>query len=160
MINKKSFLTFAAVLLSISFTATAAQPIYKWKDSQGNIKYTQSKPPRGTEYQTIYQRQSGNQEQEQTQESSDSSSSNSSSSDKGDLQDEIIAKQNKEQERVEKANKEIRAKNCTIAQNNLKSLTTSQRVFTEVDGERRLLTDKERNDKTDAAQENVDKYCK
>ena len=155
MINKKSFLTFAAVLLSLSFAATAAQPIYKWKDSQGNIKYTQSKPPRGTEYQTIYQRQSSNQEQNQTQEETDSSSS-----DKGDLQDEIIAKQNEEQKRVEKANEEIRAKNCTIAQNNLKSLTTSQRVFTEVDGERRLLTDKERNDKADAARDNVDKYCK
>lgn len=155
MINKKSFLTFAAVLLSISFTATAAQPIYKWKDSQGNIKYTQSKPPRGTEYQTIYQRQSGNQEQNQVQENTDSSGS-----DKVDLQDEIIAKQNKEQKRVEKANEDVRAKNCTIAQNNLNSLTTSQRVFTQIDGERRLLTDKERKDKTDAAKDNIDKYCK
>lgn len=156
MMNKKSLLTFIAIILSLSFVASAAnRPIYKWKDNQGNIKYTQSKPPRGVDYQTIYPRQSGDQKQDKSQKSTN----DSSSSDKGDLQDEIIAKQNAEKKRVEKANEEVRAKNCIIAQNNLQSLTTSQRVFTQVDGERRLLTDKERKDKTDAAKGNIEKYC-
>lgn len=151
MINKKALLISTLTALTISFSAVADKPIYKWKDSQGNIKYTQSKPPRGTEYETIYQRQTGNSKQE--------SENVSSNSDKNDVQDEMIAEQEKAKKKVAQANADIRKKNCTIAKNNLQTLTTSARVFTEVDGERRLLTDQERATQTATAQENVDKYC-
>ena len=71
----------------------------------------------------------------------------------------MLSEQKTEKQRVQKANKEITQKNCMIAQNNLDTLTNSARVFTETDGERRLLTDQERSDKLEVAQANVDKYC-
>ena len=45
-------------ILGIGFSAmtSANQPIYKWKDEKGNIKYTQTKPPHGVAYETIVQR--------------------------------------------------------------------------------------------------------
>lgn len=150
MVNKKTIVFTTIIALALSFSASANKPIYKWKDGQGNIKYTQSKPPRGTEFEVIYQRV-GDNPSEQTKKQNDSQTN---------LQDDIIAKQNSEKEKALKANQEISSKNCTIAKNNLDTLETSRRVFTVVDGERRLLTDKERKDKLEAAKSNVGKYCK
>ena len=151
MINKKLLIISTILAMAVSFSADANKPIYKWKDSQGNIKYTQSKPPRGTEFETIYQRQSNSEEKTQT--------SNSKTSESVDAQEQMLSEQKTEKQRVQKANKEITKKNCMIAQNNLDTLTNSARVFTETDGERRLLTDQERSDKLEVAQANVDKYC-
>lgn len=150
MVNKKTIVLTTIIALALSFSASANKPIYKWKDGQGNIKYTQSKPPRGTEFEVIYQRV-GDNPSEQTKKQNDSQTN---------LQDDIIAQQNSEKEKALKANQEISSKNCTIAKNNLDTLETSRRVFTVVDGERRLLTDKERKDKLKAAKSNVGKYCK
>lgn len=152
MVNKKTILLTSIIALAISFSASANKPIYKWKDGQGNIKYTQSKPPRGTEFEVIYQRVSDSAKSEQSKQQNNSSQSNQ--------QDDIIAQQNKEIEKAKKANEEITNKNCTIAKNNLETLESSHRVFTVVEGERRLLTDKERSDKLATAKSNVSKYCK
>ncbi|GAA0196999.1 hypothetical protein GCM10009123_00030 [Kangiella japonica] len=151
MVNKKTILLTSIIALALSFSASASKPIYKWKDGQGNIKYTQSKPPRGTEFEIIYQRASDNSQSERV---------NNQNSSQADLQDDIIAKQSEEIEKAKKANEEIANKNCTIAKNNLETLETSHRVFTVVDGKRRLLTDKERTDKLATAKSNVSKYCK
>ncbi|RDX37550.1 DUF4124 domain-containing protein [Kangiella sp. HD9-110m-PIT-SAG07] len=153
MISKKAFIVSALLALSVSFAAAANKPIYKWKDDQGNIKYTQSKPPRGTEFETIYQRQSNSSEQQ-------SQSSRPTQSNTTDTQDQMIAAQESQQKSARQANKEILQKNCEIAKNNSDTLTNSPRVFTEIDGERRLLTDEERSSKLEAAQSNIDKYCK
>lgn len=157
MITKKSLLVTSLLALAVSFSAIASKPIYKWKDNQGNIKYTQSKPPRGIDYQTIYQRQSGDNDKSKPKPEERLDASNDSAT---KAQDDIIAKQRQEKQRAEKANKEIARKNCTIAKNNIEVLQNRSRVQIEEKGTRRMLTDKERSDKLKKAQENVTKFCK
>lgn len=152
MISKKSLFITALLALAVSFSAAADKPIYKWKDSQGNIKYTQSKPPRGTDYETIYQRTSSS-------DSAQSGNQEAGSTEDTDSLDDVIAKQNKQKDVVAQKNAEIARKNCTIAKNNLKVLQSKARVQVEENGQRRTLTDKERADKLEAAKANVDKFC-
>ena len=151
MISKKLALLTSIITLTLSAGALANKPIYKWKDSQGNIKYTQSKPPRGVDYETIYQRTSP----APAKKSANNEQGQSISSE----QDEILAKQNAEKERVKKANAEIRRKNCQIAQNNLDTLQNTPRVMTIVDGKEKMLSEKDRQDRLSTAKDHVSKYC-
>ncbi|WP_223669090.1 DUF4124 domain-containing protein [Kangiella shandongensis] len=152
MISKRSLIITALLALAVSFSAVADKPIYKWKDSQGNIKYTQSKPPRGTDYETIYQRTS-------TATKAQSENSQADSAEANDSLDDVIAKQNKQKDVVAQKNAEIARKNCTIAKNNLEVLQSRTRVQVEENGQRRMLTDQERADKLEKAKANVDKFC-
>lgn len=136
MINKKTLFIGALTALTISMGAAANKPIYKWKDSQGNIKYTQSKPPRGTDFETIYHRQSN---QQQT----------------SDANDELVA----EQKKRENANKSIRQKNCDVARKNHSTLKNEQSVYIQEGDERRLLTAEEKQERLEQAEENIKSFC-
>lgn len=154
MVNIKLIILTAIFGLGIATIASASQPIYKWKDDKGNIKYTQTKPPHGVSYETINQRVSDSKPatergNEQSQESSNMT----------DAQDEVIAKQEAQKKSIEQQNKEIARKNCTIAKNNLEVLKNRTRVQIEENGERRMLTDTERAERLEQARENVNKYC-
>ncbi|WP_228703636.1 DUF4124 domain-containing protein [Kangiella sediminilitoris] len=141
----------ALLALTVSFSAVADKPIYKWKDSQGNIKYTQSKPPRGTQYETIYQR---------TSKPSQSQTGQEAGGNEGDSSlDDVIAQQNKQRDMVAEKNVEIARKNCTIAKNNLEALQSQNLVQVEENGQRRTLSDSERAEKLKEAQANVEKFC-
>lgn len=74
-------------------------------------------------------------------------------------QDDVIAKQEAQKKSIEAQNKEIARKNCTIAKNNLEVLESRTRVQIEENGERRMLTDTEREERLKQARENVKKYC-
>ncbi|HEY9031196.1 MAG TPA: DUF4124 domain-containing protein [Kangiella sp.] len=154
MVNIKLIILIAIFGLGIATIASAAQPIYKWKDDKGNIKYTQTKPPHGISYETINQRVSDSKPatergNEQSQESSNITNA----------QDDIIAKQEAQKKNIEEQNKEIAKKNCTIAKNNMEVLENRTRVQIEENGERRMLTDTEREERLKQARENVKKYC-
>lgn len=154
MISKKSLLITALLALTVSFNAAANKPIYKWKDNQGNIKYTQSKPPRGVQFETIYQR--GGQPPEDAQQNSTQTAEEAAQ----DPLDETLAKQNAQKDLIAKKNAEIARKNCKIAKNNLEVLESRTRVQVEENGERRMLTDQEREDRLAKAKENINKHCK
>lgn len=142
-------------ILGIGFSAmtSANQPIYKWKDEKGNIKYTQTKPPHGVAYETIVQRVSNSG-------STSSSPMNSQSQDSiATEQDKILAAQNAQKKSAEDQNIEIAKKNCEIATNNLEILESKSRIQIEENGERRMLTDTEREQRLKQARENVKKYC-
>ncbi|NVJ67062.1 MAG: DUF4124 domain-containing protein [Gammaproteobacteria bacterium] len=149
---KFKILVVAAITAFSFSTVQAAEIIYKWKDSKGNIKYTQSKPPAGIDYTTIKNR------------SSKASTPPSVTAKKSEApvneQDKIIAAQNVEKNRVDALNAERAAKNCTISKNNLEALERTTRIQVEEDGERRMLTDEERANRLKEAQENIAKYCK
>jgi hypothetical protein len=151
MINKKTILLTSLLTMAMSFSAEANKPIYKWKDSAGNLKYTQSKPPRGTDYDVIYQRQSDSSQQKQNNAESKQQTQNTSTQ----SQDDIIA----QQEAAKKANEEIRKKNCTIAKNNLDSLQNNRRIFVKEGDGRRVLTDEEKSSRLDETKKDIEEYC-
>ncbi len=155
MAKIKCIVLTAILGLGISAMASASQPIYKWKDDKGNIKYTQTKPPHGVSYETINQRVSDSKpiSERGNEQSAESTNSMSSS------QDEVIAKQEAQKKSIAAQNKEIARKNCTIAKNNLEVLESRTRVQIEENGERRMLTDTEREERLKQARENVKKYC-
>lgn len=153
MVNIKLIILTAIFGLGIATIASAAQPIYKWKDDKGNIKYTQTKPPHGVSYETINQRVSDSKPSESLDGNGQSQASAS------DQQDKILAEQNAQKKSVEEQNREIAKKNCEIANNNLEVLESKSRIQIEENGESRLLTDTEREDRLKQARENVKKYC-
>lgn len=156
MANIKCIVLTAILGLGISAIASASQPIYKWKDDKGNIKYTQTKPPYGVSYETINQRVSDSKSATKSGDDESEMVSNSMT----DAQDEVIAKQEAQKKGIDAQNKEIARKNCTIAKNNLEVLENRARVQIEENGEQRMLTDTEREERLKQARENVKKYCK
>lgn len=151
----KSKALIISIITALSFAITnvhAGDVIYKWKDSKGNIKYTQSKPPAGIPYTTIKNRSSkpstppGVKEKAQEEGVSE--------------EDRVLASQNAEQNRVDALNAERAAKNCQISQNNLKALERTTRIQVEEDGKRRILTDQERAARLEEAKKNIEKFCK
>ena len=151
MVINKYVLIAIITTVALATNVFAGQTIYKWKDSKGMIKYTQSKPPAGTPFETINHQFSNN----QPKESNNAQDSDASS----DSADEILTKQAAEKQRVSAANEEIAKKNCEIAKNNLQVLESRTMVQVEEKGQRRLLTDTERSEKLAAAKENIAKYC-
>ena len=151
MVNKKTLLISALAALAISFAASANKPIYKWKDDQGNVKYTQSKPPRGTEYETIYQRTTNKAAESVTKTEVDPNLTAE--------QNDILAQQEAEKQRVKQVNEEIRRKNCEIAKNNVESLETNQRIMIMEDGKEKMISGEDRIARLNAAKDNVAKYC-
>ena len=151
---KIKYIILTAILgLGFSAMVSANQPIYKWKDDKGNIKYTQTKPPHGVSYETINQRVSDSGTAAETNKGVASEPSIS------EQQDKILAEQNAQKKSVEEQRKEIARKNCEIATNNLEVLETKARIQIEENGERRMLTDTEREERLKQARENVKKYC-
>lgn len=151
MIKRKLLIVSAVLALMVSFNASAEKPIYKWKDNQGNIKYTQSKPPRGTDYETIYQRTSAGAETVNTGSEAEQSSTTK--------EDNILTEQAAAREQAEKANAEIRRKNCQIAKNNAETLENNQRIMTMVDGKETMLSGEDRIARLNEAKTNMVKYC-
>lgn len=153
MVNIKLIILTAIFGLGIATIASASQPIYKWKDDKGNIKYTQTKPPHGVSYETINQRVSDSKPSDSLDGNTQSQTSVS------DQQDKILAEQNAQKKSVEEQNREIAKKNCQIANNNLEVLGSQSRIQIEENGKSRFLTDTERQDRLKQARENVKKYC-
>ncbi|MBD3666515.1 MAG: DUF4124 domain-containing protein [Kangiella sp.] len=153
---KIKYIILTAILgLGLSAMASANQPIYKWKDEKGNIKYTQTKPPHGVSYETINQRVSDSKPVSERGNEQSAEAANTMAS----SQDDVIARQEAQKKSVEEQNKEITRKNCTIAKNNLEVLESRTRVQIEENGQRRMLTDTEREERLKQARENVNKYC-
>jgi len=140
MINSKTILLTALIGLTVSFGAMANKPIYKWKDTQGNIKYTQSKPPKGTDYDVIYQRIDSSTKNSEKQKAD-------AKTDSLNISDDIT-------------NEEINNANCKIAQKNLNTLKNKTQVYIQSDGEKKLLSAEERENRLKQAQKNVSEYCK
>ncbi len=154
MSKLKLFLLTAITAFAMN-AAIAGEVIYKWKDSNGNIKYTQSKPPSGIDYVTIRNRTSTKTDAVETV-----VTKSEVVDPVAEEQDKVIAAQNADKNRVDAINAQRAEKNCIISKNNLEALNRSTRIQIEENGERRMLTDEERNKRLKEAQDNINKFCK
>jgi hypothetical protein len=157
------------------FSLGASAQIYKWKDKDGTIRYTDTPPPPGIKSMTtLGKKQSGT-----TTESVPAAATSAPAqgvtdavaspvTEKAeDVNPEALAKKRREIEEVEKRNKaekETQAKqkqlNCAAARSNYQSYSQGGRVYrTNENGEREYLSDDQLQASAAKAQQEVQQYC-
>lgn len=142
-------------LLLLTTVALASQSVsagmYKWRDESGQIHYTQTPPPAGTDTREI--------EPEKPPPNAGQPNQR--------LQQEMEAYEDRRMERKEsdasEARKEreaqTRRQNCEISQQSLTQLTSRGRVKLKEGDEYRILPEEERQELIREARENIDRYC-
>jgi len=129
------------ICLSVFASETISKVTYKWTDSQGVVQYTE-RPPKDVAYEKITVNTSGGQDVVAV--TKDDSIKDSSKKTNTAL-DDIIA-----------SNK----RNCKIAQDNLEVLTKLSRIRVKgEDGQERILSPEEKQQKMDETQKQVDIFC-
>jgi len=145
-----------ALLLTLLPHTTVFSDIYKWKDDSGEVHYTQARPPTGITAETIEgappppeNQAEVRKEEQKLQQQVDEMNARIAQQDEADTE-------NQQHEQLAEANK----KNCIAAQNNLSKLQLGgNRRYLTPDGEVIRLTEEERQQRTDDANEQIKKYC-
>ena len=143
---KICMLTGLTLLMSTNLLAGT----YKWTDEKGNVHYSQ-RPPPGTEYEKM-KIDKPPQPGTTTPTPSSSPSSSGASSSADDAGSKAVA------DEVAK-NEAFLKKNCAAAKNNLNVYQVHSRIKG-TDGKIRVITQKEREEKIQAAKDAIREYCK
>jgi hypothetical protein len=149
----------ALIGLIAALICSPAMAQFKWKDSAGQWVYSDQPPPAGTK--TATQPSRLNDVSPPTKSAAPAASIEKASNDdksltakRGELEKQAAAK-----EKQELANKNKSA--CDQTRENLKSLEADLRVrTTDANGERRFLSDAERQQKGAQAQKDLATHCK
>jgi len=129
----------AGVLAFIPNSEAAEQYIYKWKDSQGMVHYTERPPEAGVPYEKVRRTTEKGEKATAPVAAKPAASAEAA-------QDDSYGSWKKE--------------NCKIAQQNLDVLQNAARIAAD-DGQggKRLMTDEEKAEKVKQMTAQVDKYC-
>ncbi|GAB4351683.1 MAG: hypothetical protein Kow006_15810 [Gammaproteobacteria bacterium] len=143
------------LLLALVGATAASADIYRWKDNNGQIHYTQTPPPPGNKDRGTVIRTTGpaTGAQEQARERSSAIQQR--------LQSfrENRAKQRQEEEK-QKADADRRARNCEAAKSNLAKLENRrQRRLLGKDGQVTVLTEAERQKRMEEARKQIRENC-
>lgn len=139
-----------ALLLAV-LAAPAAAQLYKWKDSQGNVIYSDRPPPDASQKSTTLKAPPAAPAAPPTQQKS--------------VKEQELDFRQRQTERAEaaaKAQKEadLRAQNCTSARSNLSTYTDGGRIVRfNAQGEREYVTDDDRAREIQRWQEEIKRWC-
>lgn len=140
----------------VAFFALVLPPLaqaetYKWVDKEGNTVYSQSRPPVHTPAETI--KPPPKVDTERAWDELDQTIMRLER-----LRDDRI--QRKDKERVLADELKVKEKNCAKAKDKLSRVSTLPRVYAQdQQGNRRRLTEEERQARTAEAQKEIEKYC-
>jgi hypothetical protein len=139
-INVLLLILAAYALLGAPEALAAEQYIYKWKDSQGMVHYTERPPEPGITFEKV--RRSTEKGEKSTPTAATQASTKSANTPKDDSYNSW------------------REENCKIANQNLDVLENAARIAQD-DGQggKRLMTDEEKAEKIKKMSEQRDKYC-
>lgn len=152
MTRVTAVIALAALLAALTAQpqAVAQETIYKWMDEEGVVHYT-ARPPEGIDYEVVDVRnsdQSGDQSSGAEGESGDDGASASSVPPE---QPEMAASE---------PDPEMVAERCEQARRNVENLTQRSNVLIAGDdGERRQITDEERETMLEDARAFMDEWC-
>jgi type IV secretory pathway VirB10-like protein len=157
-----TYLSLAAFFLLFAGVSAAATTVYKWKDSNGQVHYSDQPPPTGqAETVTVKNpRRKPAPEPVMTEEETASTPAQTEQppamSDEQKAAKEAMKRQQEEQKKI------IRKKNCGIAKRNLKTLKSTVRVrkLDPKTGEYVRVSDQERLKKLKQYQRKVREYCR
>jgi hypothetical protein len=141
--------TVLVAALSSAPDAPAQENVYKWTDAEGTVHYT-ARPPEGVEYEIVdiaqQTRRSGS-----TPPAEESDSDSESSASIPPEQPDMAA---------EGPDPEMVAERCEQARRNIENLTTRSNVLIAgEDGERRQITNEEREQMLQDARDFMDEWC-
>ena len=140
------------VLLALALPAVALAAMYKWVDENGDVYYSDKKPPEVESAEEIRKQNYGvSDDQAASQLESLTDKANAQQEDR-----ETKASINAEQASYDEAIKQ----NCNIARKNLTLLTSTARVvLKDEDGNDYFLPEADKENKILDAQAQVDRYC-
>lgn len=136
----------------------AADDVYKWKDAEGKVRYTDTPPPGTIPYQNLSRKKVPANTSVTTAEKA-KAAAESKAEGAGKAPTEADAKK-KAKEQEELAIKKTREENCSIARKNLINYKIGGRIY-KVDekGERIFVGDDEIEAGKQEAQKEVDRWC-
>lgn len=137
----------------------AKQKYYKWKDADGNIHYSESKPSNKAASEVKVNTSRPTTIPVKNDDDSDSSQEDTINAEKSENEKAFDAYNEKEKIRVEKLNN---MENCKIAKQNLSNLQQTQRVrkLDPKTGEYTRLDDSQRMSSLNAAKKLIKEVCK
>lgn len=168
---KLGSLLLAAALFPTLVTSAAHAEIYKWKDKDGSIRYSDVPPPSNIKNESITRKIPKSAAPAATAPQAETAAAGKSApanpKDAPPLsKEELAAKNAKEAEAKKKAEAEkqaelkYRQENCAIARKNLATYNLGGRLATtDEKGERRYLGDDEISKGKAEAQRDVEKFC-
>lgn len=140
--------TLFALVITVAMLpvgATAAEKLYKWTDSEGNVQYTQT-PPTDAEAEEMAIEVSPPQGAGETEESGTSTAPDEAGGiPEGAGQDPELVEQRK--------------RNCETARNNLRIFKEAPRLM-QPDGSSIVISDEMREAKIREAEEQIERFCK
>lgn len=149
----KSFWILLPLLTILSMVSHAE--IYKWKDSNGNVRYSDVPPPSNVPHESMKGNKTGTAPAAPAQTQNSPPTGPDSAAIK--IQEKAADDKNKE---LKDAELKIKQHNCEVAKANLQNLKLGGPVYKENDkGEREFLSDKDAADSLQQAQKDVEKYC-
>lgn len=138
-------------------TATAASEYYTWVDENGVTNYAERNPQGYNARLVTKQRRFGDRYQEQTPTESTPSTTVASASASGIDPDELVAEQ---RAALEAEVAQTRASNCQLGRDNLVRLQAFARIRVRGDdGEERMLSPEEKQEKIDNARKVIQDNC-
>jgi len=177
-------LLWTVLLPALLLSTLASAEIYKWKDKNGVMRYSDVPPPSNVKQEALYGKKTpketglapltpvegdGTVEMNKAKASADKAKpgTEANKTDKAPLsKDEAAAKRAKDAEQQKKADEakqaelKIKQENCTAAKQNLATFTNGGRIAkTNEKGEKQFLGDADISQGKADAQSDVNKYC-
>jgi len=143
-------LMLALALASTPLVAHAA--IYKWVDEDGNVVYSQQKPPGYTKVEVLEEPSPPVSDEEAKEQLESLREKAEAAGEERDLKEKVAEEIAEREERIKK--------NCEIARQNLALLETPARVtLQDAEGNPYFLEEEERQAKIEEARDQVARYC-
>lgn len=152
MIKGTSFwpaLLLGTTLLAVA-TASLAAPMYKWTDSEGNVQYTQTPPPKGS-----FQKLTPPPAPTSSPAEDKAQPAAAATPDAKEEGADATAQEEAERKKLEAA---AAKHNCDVARKNLEIYTAFRRVMNDK-GEVVVLSDEERAAKLKEANDMIKQHC-
>lgn len=148
---RNSNLLLALVIGLLAAQASLAAT-YKWVDADGNVVYSQTKPPAGTPTQEVKKRSFGTTDQDAQDELQRLRDKSNSPEKDREIKQKVAA----EQSDHDRKSKE----NCDISRKNLSLLQSPSRItLTDPDGNQYFPSDEEKAGRISKAEDDVAEYC-
>ena len=141
------------VLMTMTPMQASMARIYKWVDAQGNVQYSEQRPPGvKTEELSIKTAPADTQELDRLKEQAGFTTKEGAKT-----PEEALAPTGQDKAQMEKDRQE----NCRVARENLRVLETSRRVASKDEhGNYVRLDDNQRQAQMEAARKQIEQYCK
>ncbi len=146
----KQVIVFILALIIISVTANVSAQAYKWKDDNGNVIYSQTPPPLGTPYELV---------DDASIAASGFGVARSSNLQEKAKDAEKARQQKQEQQKLIAESEQIKKENCAQARTNLNALTSRGQVTIKEGDLYRKLTEEERQERIQQANNSIKEFC-